>query len=149
MSRYDVVMIGCGISSLTCAAILSKKGKSVLVLEQYNKPGGYMHCFSRFGERFDTGAHYVGGMGPAQPFRTLLSYLGVYESELFMPLNPDGFDVLHFPDFETSIPQGYDQVIARLSDQFPHDAEACALISQRFARRSLIFRPTSFRSNLK
>ena len=123
-NRYDVVLIGSGISSLTCAAILSKKGKSVLVLEQYNKAGGYMHCFSRFGDRFDTGAHYVGAMDPGQPFHTLLSYLGVYDSSLFTPLNADGFDVFRFPEFETSFPKGYEALIARLCEQFPRDAAA-------------------------
>jgi len=124
MSRYDVILIGSGMSSLTCAALLSKKGKSVLVLEQHTKVGGYMHCFSRFGDRFDTGAHYVGAMDPGQPFHALLSYLDVYDSELFVPLNPEGFDVLHFPEFETRFPKGYDAVIARLSDQFPEEAVA-------------------------
>ena len=124
MSRYDVVLIGSGMSSLTCAALLSKKGKSVLVLEQHTKVGGYMHCFSRFGDRFDTGAHYIGAMDPGQPFHTLLRYLDVYDSDLFVPLNPEGFDVFRFPDFETRIPKGYDAVIASLSEQFPNEATA-------------------------
>jgi all-trans-retinol 13,14-reductase len=124
MSRYDVILIGSGMSSLTSAALLSKKGKSVLVLEQHTKVGGYMHCFSRFGDRFDTGAHYVGAMDAGQPFHTLLNYLDVYDSELFVPLNPEGFDVFRFPEFETKFPKGYDAVIAKLSDQFPHEAIA-------------------------
>jgi all-trans-retinol 13,14-reductase len=131
MSRYDVILIGSGIASLTCAALLSKKGKSVLVLEQYNKAGGYMHCFSRFGDRFDTGAHYVGAMDAGQPFHTLLNYLGVYDSNLFTPLDPEGFDVFRFPEFEISLPKGYDAVIARVSERFPHDAAA---VSAYFSR---------------
>lgn len=122
--RYDVVIIGSGISSLTCAAILSKKGKSVLVLEQHTKPGGYLHCFKRFGVRFDTGAHYVGALDEGQPFHALLSYLGVYDASLFVPLDPTGFDVMNFPEFKIEIPKGYDQVVQRLSDQFPQEREA-------------------------
>lgn len=120
--RTDVLIIGSGISSLLCAAILAKKGKSVRVLEQYSKPGGYMHCFSRFGVRFDTGAHYVGSVGPGQPFHTLLSYAGAYDDSLFVPLDPDGFDVFHFPRFELAIPQGYERAIDRLSGRFPGEA---------------------------
>ncbi|MBC7692411.1 MAG: hypothetical protein H7222_11665, partial [Methylotenera sp.] len=73
------------------------------MLEQYNKPGGYRHCFNRFGTRFDTGAHYVGAMDPGHAFHTLLTYMGVIGTEtsrledLFVPLDPDGFDVMHFP----------------------------------------------------
>ncbi len=124
MKRFDVVLIGSGISSLTAAAILSKKGKSVCVLEQHTKPGGFMHCFNRFGRRFDTGAHYVGAMDPGQPFHVLLDYLGVHDETLFEPLNPDGFDVLNFPELSIEIPKGYSEAERRLSAAFPSEGGA-------------------------
>ncbi|HEX4926007.1 MAG TPA: FAD-dependent oxidoreductase, partial [Bdellovibrionales bacterium] len=124
MKKWDVVIIGSGISSLTCAALLSKKGKSVCVLEQHTKPGGYLHCFSRFRQRYDTGAHYVGAMDQGQPFHTLLSYLGVYDDSLFLPLDPEGFDVFRFKSFELQIPKGYSNLIERLSSRFPSEREA-------------------------
>ncbi|MBI3556409.1 MAG: NAD(P)/FAD-dependent oxidoreductase [Deltaproteobacteria bacterium] len=124
MSKWDVLIIGSGISSLTCAALLAKRGKSVCVLEQYNKPGGYLHCFSRFGERFETGAHYVGAMGKGQPFRALLKYLDVYDDNLFVPLDTEGFDVFNFPGFQVKFPRGYDGVIGALSAQFPQEKTA-------------------------
>ena len=40
MERYDIIIIGSGINSLTTAALLSKKGKKVLILEQSNNIGG-------------------------------------------------------------------------------------------------------------
>jgi all-trans-retinol 13,14-reductase len=123
-SRSDVVIIGSGISALTSAAILARKGKKVRVLEQYNKPGGYLHCFSRFGTRFDTGAHYVGAMDPGQPFHTLLSYVGAYDERLFVPLEKDGFDVLSFPEFSVELPKGYSETIRRLATLFPGEAGA-------------------------
>ncbi len=124
MSKWDVLIIGSGISSLTCAALLAKRGKSVCVLEQYNKPGGYLHCFSRFGERFETGAHYVGAMAEGQPFRELLNYLGVYDESLFVPLDPAGFDVFNFPGFQVRFPQGYEGVMRALAEQFPDERVA-------------------------
>jgi all-trans-retinol 13,14-reductase len=126
--RSDVLIIGSGISALTCAALLTKRGKSVTVLEQYSKPGGYMHSFKRFGETFDSGAHYMGALGPGQPFRTLLKYLGVLNEEefeqTFAPLDPTGFDVLKFPDGDVAIPQGYDAVVSELSSIFPNEKSA-------------------------
>jgi all-trans-retinol 13,14-reductase len=119
MKHYDVVLIGSGISALTSAALLGKKGKKVLVLEQYIKPGGYMHSFKRFNEHFETGAHYMGALGPGQPFRVMLEYLGVWEEGLFAPLDPTGFDVLHYPGFKVELPTGYEETIASLSSQFP------------------------------
>jgi all-trans-retinol 13,14-reductase len=124
MKRWDVVFIGTGISALTCAAILAKKGKSVCLLEQHSKPGGYLHCFNRFGMRFDTGSHYVGAMEPGQPFHTLLNYLGAYRDDLFVPLESDGFDVFYFPEFEARFAKTYKGSIESLSQTFPADREA-------------------------
>ena len=124
MKSYDVIVIGSGISSLTCATILSQRGMSVCVLEQYKKPGGYLHSFKRFNLTYETGAHYVGAMDPGQPFHTLLNYLGVYDSELFVPLDPDGFDEFHFPSFNYAFPKGYPAVVASLQELFPEEAQS-------------------------
>lgn len=42
------------------AAILAKKNKKVLVLEQHDIAGGCLHTFSEKGFTFDTGLHYIG-----------------------------------------------------------------------------------------
>ncbi|NOX52604.1 MAG: FAD-dependent oxidoreductase, partial [Gammaproteobacteria bacterium] len=39
-SAYDFVIVGSGINSLICAALLAKSGKSVVVLERNDRPGG-------------------------------------------------------------------------------------------------------------
>ncbi|NJL24876.1 MAG: NAD(P)-binding protein [Calothrix sp. SM1_5_4] len=121
---FDVVILGSGISALTSAVLLGRKGKRVVVLEQHTKPGGYMHGFRRFGELYDSGAHYVGALGPRQPFRVLLEYMGVFDEALFAPLNPDGFDIMHFPAGTVTIPRGYQNVISELSAVFPGEREA-------------------------
>ena len=40
MNQYDCIIVGSGINALVCAAILSKKGNKVLVLERNDRPGG-------------------------------------------------------------------------------------------------------------
>lgn len=60
VDEWDVIIIGSGISSLTCACLLSKVGKKVLVLEQHYIAGGCTHSFMDKGFEFDTGVHYVG-----------------------------------------------------------------------------------------
>jgi len=125
MSRhFDVVLIGSGLSSLTAGLLLSRAGKSVLILEQYNKVGGYMHCFRRRGHRFDTGAHYVGALEPGQSFWAMLNYLGVYDPGLFTPLDPDGFDVFHFPDRTIQMKKGYAAAAQELHSHFPQERAA-------------------------
>ena len=56
----DYVIVGSGMGSLYCAALLSKAGKRVVVLEQHYVAGGCTHSFLDQGYEFDTGLHYVG-----------------------------------------------------------------------------------------
>lgn len=124
-SRADVIIVGSGISALVSAALLAKKGKSVIVLEQYSKPGGYMHSFRRFGETFDSGAHYMGGLAKGQPFRVLLEYLGVINDQnfddFFVHLDSKAFDVMKFPEGDVHIPEGHENIISELSAIFPNE----------------------------
>lgn len=56
----DHIIVGSGLSGLYLAALLSKLGRKVLVLEQHYVAGGCTHTFKDKGFEFDTGVHYVG-----------------------------------------------------------------------------------------
>ena len=56
----DAIVVGSGISGLTTAALMSKFGKKVLVLEGHYIAGGCTHTFQDKGFEFDTGLHYIG-----------------------------------------------------------------------------------------
>ena len=58
--HYDVIVIGSGIGGLANAALLSKLGKKVCVLEQHYTAGGYTHAYEREGYEWDVGVHYIG-----------------------------------------------------------------------------------------
>ena len=60
---YDVMVVGAGIGGLTAAALLAKRGKSVLVVEQHYLPGGCASIFRRKGFTFDVGASLFFGFG--------------------------------------------------------------------------------------
>jgi all-trans-retinol 13,14-reductase len=63
-------------------------------------------------------------LDPGQPFRQLLTYLGVYSEDLFIPLEADGFDVFHFPNRTVQFPKGYEALTETLSSHFPKEREA-------------------------
>lgn len=61
--NYDIVIIGAGLSGLTCGALLSRAGMRVAVLEMDAKPGGYLAGFERKGFRFDSSIHWLNQCG--------------------------------------------------------------------------------------
>ncbi len=55
--EYDVVVIGAGLAGLTCANMLARGGRSVLLLEQHHNLGGLATWFKRKGHIFDVALH--------------------------------------------------------------------------------------------
>lgn len=62
--QFDVVIIGAGISGLTSAALFSRFGYKVCVLEMDARPGGYIAGFRRLDYRFDSAIHWLNQCGP-------------------------------------------------------------------------------------
>ncbi len=80
--KYDVIIIGSGMSGLTSALKLSKAGKKVAVIEKHFMPGGYATNFSRKGKdgniyNFDVSLHSLSGMNEGCETRKIFEELGV------------------------------------------------------------------------
>ena len=74
--NYDAIIIGSGIGSLSTAALLSKEGKKVLVLERHYVAGGFTHVFKRKGYEWDVGIHYIGEVqNQYSPIRKMFDYI--------------------------------------------------------------------------
>lgn len=126
MKQYDIVVIGSGIGGLTAAGLLSKAGKSVLVLEAHDRPGGYAHGFKRKKYCFDAGVHLVSGCGATgyrggQVIHKVLGALGVHHAIEFINIDP--FSQVHYPAFHSVLPQSIDALVATLAARFPEERQ--------------------------
>jgi phytoene dehydrogenase-like protein len=94
--QYDVIVIGAGTGGLTAAALLARRGRSVLVVDSHYVPGGNASVFHRPHDTFDVGLHYVGDCGPGGSVQRIL-HAGAGQVA-FNELHPDGFDTICLPD---------------------------------------------------
>lgn len=118
----DIVVIGSGIGGLTSAALLAKAGKSVLVVEQHDRPGGYAHSFKRKRYVFDSGVHLTSGCGMdgyrgGQLIRKVLQCLDVYGELEFIRVDP--FAHADYPGLQIDLPLSVDAFVSRLAALFP------------------------------
>jgi phytoene dehydrogenase-like protein len=74
--QYDVIIIGGGIGGLTAAALLSKTGLSVCVLEKEPHVGGYLAGFRRKDFIFDTAIHWLNQYNEQGIISKLFNVLG-------------------------------------------------------------------------
>ncbi|HEY5674207.1 MAG TPA: FAD-dependent oxidoreductase [Malonomonas sp.] len=118
---YDSIIIGSGLSGLTCALLLARSGRRVLVLEQHPQPAPVVRGFSRGGLYFDSGFHYAGGLGEGGAFRPLFRHLGLDSKLQLFPFAQQGFDRLLIADSGESfaLPVGFSAIKAELGQRFP------------------------------
>lgn len=117
---YDVIVIGSGMGGMTCAALLAKTGKRVLVLEQHYVPGGFTHTFSRKGYTWDVGVHAVGEVTTKSLPGRLLHALT--DGALTWASLGAAYDQFHFPGgFHIDFPDSPQQFKANLVAAFPRE----------------------------
>jgi len=121
--RYDAIVIGSGIGGMTTAALMSKAGKKVLVLEQHYTAGGYTHSYSRNGYEWDVGVHYIGEMGdPKSSMRRVFDF--ITDGQLKWAKMDDNYDRFHFGEDVYNLTAGREQFQAGLAEHFPEEKEA-------------------------
>ena len=125
MQQYDVIVIGAGNGGLASAATLAEKGKSVLLLEKHNIPGGCGTSFRRGRFEFEVALHQLSSMGTPEkpgPLREQFKRYGIENEiewveikELFRVNFPDGTGI--------SIPADRKRCEDHLCSLFPAEKE--------------------------
>ena len=91
----DVIVIGSGLGGLSSAAVLSKAGYKVVVLEQHDIIGGATHTFEDGGYEFDVGIHYLGGEMDTFLSPTRRLFAAVSDGQLEWSKCDRDYDVCH------------------------------------------------------
>ncbi|MEZ0395767.1 MAG: NAD(P)/FAD-dependent oxidoreductase [Anaerolineales bacterium] len=74
MKRFDAIIVGAGMAGLTAATYLARAGRSVLLLEKNEKPGGLVSTFEKNGFLFEGGVRALVNAGIVLP---MLRELGI------------------------------------------------------------------------
>ncbi|MFP2996875.1 NAD(P)/FAD-dependent oxidoreductase [Spongiivirga sp. MCCC 1A20706] len=121
--RYDSIIIGSGMGSLTTAAILAKEGQKVLVLERHYTAGGFTHVFKRKGYEWDVGIHYI---GEVQRSNSILKKLFDYVSNgnLKWADMGDVYDRIIIGDTSYDLVKGVQNFKDKLVGYFPDERQA-------------------------
>ena len=120
---YDVIVIGSGLGGLICARQLAQSGRSVLVLERQHQPGGCLQSYRRGDFEFDTGLHYVGGLGEGQALHDTFETLGLMKLP-WQRLDVDGFDQITIGTQTYPLAEGFDHFVDTLATFFPQERHA-------------------------
>lgn len=119
--KYDCIVIGAGLSGLTAASLLAKRGLSVAVCEHASKPGGSCGIFKRRVDGksvvFDQGSSMLFGFGKSgfNAHRFLFNCL----EEPFHVIRHDHLYAVNYDGKRILFPNSVELFIKELSAAFP------------------------------
>jgi all-trans-retinol 13,14-reductase len=121
--KFDAIIIGSGIGGLCTAALLSLKGKRVLVLEKHFKIGGWTHTFRRNNYEWDVGIHYIGQVHKTRsPVRRLFDLIS--DGKLEWSYMDKNYDRIIFPDMSYDFVAPREKFVEDMIDYFPKEERA-------------------------
>jgi phytoene dehydrogenase-like protein len=123
--KYDVVIIGAGMSGLAAGVRLAYFDKRVCIVEKHYAYGGLNSYYRLDGRDFDVGLHAVTNYVPsdvrAAPLPKLLRQLRMSREDF--DLCPQRFSEVRFPGRRLRFTNDINVLQQEVADQFPRDAE--------------------------
>ncbi len=120
--EFDTIIIGSGISGMALAAMLSKDGQKVLVLERHYVAGGCTHTFKRGNYEWDVGLHYVGEVGTDTELKMIYDY--ICDTPIEWADMGEVYDRIYFGDEVYEFRKGSQEFIDYFSELFPLEKES-------------------------
>ena len=87
LSRPRVAVVGAGVCGLATAALLARRGLSVVLLEALDRVGGVAAACALDGQRFSPGPQYIWGLGPGGVGTRVLAEMGLSLPTRQMPVD--------------------------------------------------------------
>ena len=107
--KYDVAIIGAGLSGLTAGALLAKRKLKVCVIDAQYKPGGSCGIFKRNDVVFEQGAAMIYGFGESGfnphrfAFNILEEPIDIIKHDELYAINFDGHRIIFYEDMDMFI----------------------------------------------
>lgn len=119
-TRWDAVIIGCGMAGLAAGIRIALDGKRVVILERHNAPGGLNGFYFRDGRKFDVGLHAVTNYlesGQKGPLTKIFRQLRL-PRDAFV-LSPQLGSRIAFPQVELRFTNKFEVLEGAVADSFP------------------------------
>jgi len=118
---------------LICADVLGREGYKVCLLEKNRQLGGSLQTYVRDKVIFDSGVHYLGGLGKGQNLYQVFKYLGILDKLKLQKMEEDVFDkiLIEGDNKEYVYAQGYENFIQHLLKDFPDEEIALRLFCDK------------------
>ena len=122
IKNYDVIVIGSGNGGLTAAIRVLQAGRSCLLVEKHNLPGGFATSFKRGRFEFEASLHELNDFGSAQDpgdIRTLFRSLGVEDKIEWIRI-PEAYHLITTDKkYDCIMPFGIDAFIDKMEEYVP------------------------------
>ncbi len=122
---FDAVVIGSGLGGLTAAALLSKAGQKVCVLERNHSLGGAASAFKVGALTIEASLHQTANpRDPRDPKHHILKELGILDDLEWVPISPF-FSVRGGPIGQAfDLPHGFSRARQALAERFSDKSRA-------------------------